>query len=462
MYQLHTKMYTKRVSEHTLLCKKRTLDEMLGLFDEPNTQSKYAKHKQCIEPGCAKFAKGKSGRCVKHGGERKFCIEPGCTKLAQGKSGRCKGHGGEKGRKRCIEPGCTKLAQGKSGRCTGHGGEKGRKRCIEPGCTTLATGKSGRCMKHGGERTEKKRCIEPGCTKYAQGKSGRCKGHGGKKKLCIEPGCTECAQGKSWRCVKHIREKKLCIEPGCAKHAQGKSGRCVKHGGEIERKRCIEPGCTKLVTGRRCVKHGGGKKLCIEPGCTKRARDTSKKCVEHGGGLRCPECIDQVVSRQGNPYYDGMCATCFKHKFPTHPKSKVRYNRMKELAVQKAINENFEGFIHDKLLYSRCDCPMLRRIDHRTVIEGTLFAIETDEYAHRGYDRKDEVNRYHDLFMKYGGKMLFIRFNPDGKDMSLKQKIEELIAEMRTQIRRIKAGDNQELLEVVYKFYPQDRKPCFR
>ncbi len=196
-------------------------------------------------------------------------------------------------------------------------------------------------------------------------------------------------------------------------------------------------------------------------GCQSGARGSTDKCVEHGGGLRCPECIDQPVSRMGNRYYDGMCATCFKHKFPTHPKSKVNYNKTKELAVQKAINENFEGFIHDKLLYSSCDCPMLRRIDHRTVIDGTLFAIETDEYAHRGYDRKDEENRYHDIMMSHGGHMLFIRFNPDGKDMSLKQKIVELISEMRTQIGRIKAGDNRELLEVVYKFYPQDRKPCF-
>ena len=47
------------------------------------------------------------------------------------------------------------------------------------------------------------------------------------------------------------------------------------------------------------------------------------------------------------------------------------------------------------------------------------------------------------------------------KYMSL-MRIEELISEMRTQIRRIKAGENQELLEVLYKFYPQDRKPCFR
>jgi hypothetical protein len=189
---------------------------------------------------------------------------------------------------------------------------------------------------------------------------------------------------------------------------------------------------------------------------------STEKCCEHGGGLRCPECVNQIVSRKGNPYYDGYCAACFKHKFTDDPRSKVNYNKTKELAVQKAINENFEGFIHDKKLYSSCDCPMLRRIDHRTVIDGTLFAIETDEYAHRGYDRKDEENRYHDIMMSHGGHMLFIRFNPDGKDMSLTKKIEELVSEIRTQIGRIKAGDNRELLEVVYKFYPQDRKPCFR
>jgi hypothetical protein len=64
--------------------------------------------------------------------------------------------------------------------------------------------------------------------------------------------------------------------------------------------------------------------------------------------------------------------------------------------------------------------------------------------------------------MSHGGHMLFIRFNPDGKGMTLKKMIQELISELGTQIRRIKAGDNRELLEVVYKFYPQDRKPCFR
>jgi hypothetical protein len=246
----------------------------------------------------------------------------------------------------------------------------------------------------------------------------------------------------------------------CPNGARDKTDKCKQHGGG---KRCVIKDCPNGAQGKtdKCIEHGGGKR-CVIKDCPNSARGKTDKCIEHGGGLRCPNCIDWPDSRCGQKYYNGMCASCFKHELPDHPKSKVMYKKMKELAVRKAINENFEGFIHDKKLYSSCDCPMLRRIDHRTVIDGTLFAIETDEYAHRGYDRKDEVNRYHDIMMSHGGHTLFIRFNPDGKDMSLKKKIEELISEIRTQIGRIKAGDNRELLEVVYKFYPQDMKPCFR
>jgi hypothetical protein len=69
-----------------------------------------------------------------------------------------------------------------------------------------------------------------------------------------------------------------------------------------------------------CVKHGGYKgKRCAIIGCPSRAIDKSGKCMKHGGyqkckRLRCPECIDEVVSRVGNPYYNGMCASCYKHK----------------------------------------------------------------------------------------------------------------------------------------------------
>jgi hypothetical protein len=143
--------------------------------------------------------------------------------------------------------------------------------------------------------------------------------------------------------------------------------------------------------------------------------------------------------------------------FPSDPKSKVHYNKTKELAVRKAIDDNFEGFVHDKTMEtSDCQCPMRRRIDHRLVIGATLLGIETDEHAHRGYDRKDEANRYHDIMMMHRAPMVFIRFNPDGKGVTMKKKLEKLVGEIHTQIRRIKAGDNRELLEVEYLSYPQD------
>ena len=164
-----SKMYTKRVSEHTSVCNKRTLDEMLGLFDEPYIQSKNRRYRKCVEPGCTKFSQGRSVKCVKHGGGTK-CIEPGCTKYARGKSDNswtCRKHGG---RTKCIEPGCTKNARGKSGN-------------------------SGKCVKHGGGT----KCIEPGCTKYAQGKPGKCKKHGGGTK-CTEYGCNSSMMMMSFIC----------------------------------------------------------------------------------------------------------------------------------------------------------------------------------------------------------------------------------------------------------------------
>ena len=52
-------------------------------------------------------------------------------------------------------------------------------------------------------------------------------------------------------------------------------------------------------------------------------------------------------------------------------------------------------------------------MDHRVLIEGTMLAIETDENKHSSYNKQDEINRYHDLFMVHTGKWIFIRFNPN-------------------------------------------------
>lgn len=237
----------------------------------------------------------------------------------------------------------------------------------------------------------------------------------------------------------------------------------MEHGGQ----RCTEPGCKKRDKGGgKCIRHGGGTR-CDEPGCTKSAAVCTKfprinnnstigkaKCKAHGGGDRCPNCITWPDSRCGSVNYDGYCATCFKHLFPNDERSKVVYIHTKEIRVRNKINEVFEGFIHDKPLYTgQCDCTMRRRIDHRKLIGATLLCIETDEFAHKGYDPKDEEIRYDDLFMVHSGKWVFIRFNPDGKGVDMDDKLSRLVEEIHIQIKRIENEENSELLEVVKLFY---------
>ena len=344
-------------------------------------------------------------------------------------------------RKRCVELDCQGRAQGKTYKCIAHGGGK---RCIEPDCKASAQGKSNRCIAHGGG----KRCIEPDCSSSAAGKTNHCIAHGGGSR-CIEPDCSSSAQGKSKHCIAHGGGKR-CIEPDCKSGVEGKTNKCVAHGGG---KRCIEPDCK--VSARKksnhCVAHGGGKR-CIEPDCKASAQGKSKHCIAHGGGTRCPNCIEWIDSRCGSPAYDGYCATCFKETFPNDERSKVVYRHNKEIMVRNHINEIFDGFIHDKPIYTgNCDCTHRRRIDHRKLFGNTILAIETDEFGHRGYDARDEEIRYDDLYMIHSGKWIFIRFNPDTNvsKTDIADKLDKLIETMNECIERIKCEENIELVEII-------------
>lgn len=230
--------------------------------------------------------------------------------------------------------------------------------------------------------------------------------------------------------------------------------KCKKHGAVPL---CNEPGCTSTVYWKsdKCIKHGAGDR-CTEPGCTKGARIKGGKCRAHKGGERCPNCISWPDSRSAADSYDGYCATCFKHLFPEDPRSKKMYLRGKETTVRNRINAEFEGFIHNTPLYTgHCQCTHRRRIDHRKLIEGTLLCVETDEYAHRSYNPKDEEIRYDDLYMLYSGKWIFIRFNPDGKRVKLETKLDALIATMKEQIGRIERGENNDPVEIIKLFYKE-------
>jgi len=177
--------------------------------------------------------------------------------------------------------------------------------------------------------------------------------------------------------------------------------------------------------------------------------------------IKCKADNCQIIA---NKSYKGYCTNCFQHLFPLDPLTFQIRCKTKEIAVRDFINTKFEGFQHDKPLWyneTACDCTTKRRIDHRKLINGTLLCIETDENQHKHYSKADEEARYHDLFMAYGGKFIFIRFNPDkykdknGKSINpmLFNRLIILEKEINKQIKRIENDENNELLEVIELYY---------
>jgi len=179
-------------------------------------------------------------------------------------------------------------------------------------------------------------------------------------------------------------------------------------------------------------------------------------------------CKTENCQTTENKNYKGYCANCFQHLFPLDPLTFQIRCKTKEIAVRDFINTKFEGFQHDKTLWyneTACDCTTKRRIDHRKLINGTLLCIETDENQHKSYSKEDEEARYHDLFMAYGGKFVFIRFNPDkykdenGKSCNpmLFNRLIVLEEEVNKQIKRIENDENKDLLEVVELYYDKKK-----
>lgn len=180
--------------------------------------------------------------------------------------------------------------------------------------------------------------------------------------------------------------------------------------------------------------------------------------------IKHKKCKTENCYTCSNKNYKGYCANCFQHLFPTDPLTFQIRSKTKEIAVRDFINSRFEGFQHDKPIWyneSVCDCTTKRRIDHRKLINDTILCIETDENQHKSYSKTDEEERYNDIFMAFGGKFIFIRFNPDkykdknGKSCNpmLVNRLPILEDEINKQIKRIETGENTELLQVIELYY---------
>jgi hypothetical protein len=139
-------------------------------------------------------------------------------------------------------------------------------------------------------------------------------------------------------------------------------------------------------------------------------------------------------------------------------------SKTKEIDVRDFINLNFEGFQHDKPIWTgNCDYTYRIKFDHRKIIGNTLLCIETDENQHKDYKEIDQEIRYDDLFMLHGGKFIFIRFNPNKfKDKNSKSvnpmlytRLPMLKEEIEKQIKKIENEENTELIEIIKLYYDE-------
>jgi len=215
--------------------------------------------------------------------------------------------------------------------------------------------------------------------------------------------------------------------------------------------------------------------ICSYDGCNTRpiynykGEDKGLYCVKHKK-LNMIDVINKkckanlCLGTAANPKYKGYCSSCYQNLFPSDPLTLQIRCKTKEIAVRDYINLNFEGFQHDKPLWSgNCDCTHRRKIDHRKLIGNTLLCIETDEEQHKRYNKDDEEIRYDDLYMLHGGKFIFIRFNPDkfkdkeGKSVNpmLYSRLPVLKEEIEKQIKRIENEENKELLEIIKLYYDE-------
>jgi len=294
-----------------------------------------------------------------------------------------------------------------------------------------------------------------------------------KHKRCKEDGCNKIPsfnfEGEkiTLYCSNHAKENMVniksnrCKEADCNKQPiyNFKNEKiplyCKNHSKEnminVKSRRCKEDGCNKIPS-----YNFKNEKILLY------CKNHSKENMTNIKHRKCKNCADWPDSQRSNKKYKNYCARCFQRLFPKDPLTFQIRCKTKEVAVRDYINTIFDGFQHDKSLFTGgCDCTHRRRIDHRKLIGNTLLCIETDEKQHKYYDKKDEKDRYEDLYMIFSGKWIFIRFNPDKyinkkgvrKNPTIARRLFRLKEEIEKQIKRIQNEENKELVEISYLYY---------
>jgi len=385
----------------------------------------------------------------------------------------------------CSVDGCDKHAYfgdpktGKLTHCAAHGKPLGfvdvkNKRCAIDGCDTRAnfgdpeTGKATHCVAHGKPLglvdVVSKRCAIDGCNKHP---------------VFGDPGTgerTHCAtHGKQLGLIDVVH--KLCAIDGCNTRAQfgdpetGKPTHCAVHGKplglvDVNNKRCAIDGCNKNPK-------FGDPETGMATHCRQHGTPLGYVDVSH------PRCLSEHCGTRASPGYDGYCTDCFRHMFPTDPRTANIRAKTRELTVRDALVAWYgDVFIHNTTMHFGCDCAHRRSIDFRYLVGNTMIAVEVDEGQHKSRDSEDETIRYDDLFMAgHGGKWIYIRFNPDSyvdatgkrvkgffdskndrRPREIERRLDTLKTCIDTHIDRARNDKNDDLLEIIYLFFDEDSR----
>ena len=298
-----------------------------------------------------------------------------------------------------------------------------------------------------------------------------------------------------------------CTREGCKKQAfygDPKTGKCT-HCGEhklkgyvnLYSKQCQHDGCSTIANygdpqtkkKTHCAKHKPEdyvlvyNKMCA--GCNKKqpvfGLDRSKPAT-HCGSCKSEDmfdvcnrvCVSEHCDTRANLEYNGYCTHCFRNLFPLDPRTQNIRAKTREIAVRDFLVERYgDAFVHNQSLFTSCECDHRRSVDFRRIIGGTMLAVEVDEGQHKGQTYRDDAEaRYNDLTIAFGGKWVFIRFNPDSyidaqgrrikgffdakgarRSSEIARRMQALAECIDEQIKRIERGENDELLDEIFLFY---------
>jgi hypothetical protein len=132
-----------------------------------------------------------------------------------------------------------------------------------------------------------------------------------------------------------------------------------------------------------------------------------------------------------------LCSYCS----PTQRQTK------KEDIVKKLLEQQNYQFVHDKQI-GNGSCVKYR--PDFLFDCGTYFVVlECDEYSHKHYEQICEISRMNNIFYGLGLPTLFIRYNPDLKEVSRKIKHKKLLETLEDCLYK----ENIPQIEPIYLFY---------